>query len=101
MKANHDTFHLILSSQESTDIQIANFTIESSKAKKQLGINLDNNLEFDIHVESICQKANRKLNALTRITNYMELSKIPIVISGFFKVQFHYYLLFGCFIDVP
>ena len=80
MKANHDKWHLLLSTQESFNIQIANFTIKSSKAKKLLGINLDKNLKFDIHVESICQKANRKLNALARIANYMELPKRRILI---------------------
>ena len=35
---------------ESFNIQIANFTIKSSKAKKRLGITLDKNLKF----ESIC-----------------------------------------------
>ena len=44
MKANHDKYPLLLSTQESPNIQIANFTIKSSKTKKLLGINLDNNL---------------------------------------------------------
>ena len=73
MKANHDKCHLFLSTQESFNIQIANFKIKSSKAKKLLGINLDKSYKFDIHVESIRQKANRKLNALARIANYMKL----------------------------
>ena len=51
-----------LSTQERFSIQIANVTIKSSKAKRLLGINLDKNLKFDIHVQSICQKANGKLN---------------------------------------
>ena len=33
MKANHDKCHLFLSTQESSNIQIGNFTIKSSKAK--------------------------------------------------------------------
>ena len=64
MKANHDKCHLLLSFQESFNIQIANFTIKSSKAKRLLEINLDKNVKVDIHVESNCQKVNRKLNAL-------------------------------------
>ena len=75
--------------QESSNIQIANFTIKSSKAKKLLVINRDKNLKFDIHVESICQNANRKLNAVARIANYMELPKRRIFMTAFFKSQFH------------
>ena len=71
MKANHDKCHLLLSTQECFNIQITNFTIKSFKAKILLGINLGKNVKFDIHVDSICQKANRKLDALARIANYM------------------------------
>ena len=76
MKANHDACHLPLSSQKSSDIQIANFTIKSSKAKKLLGINLDNDLKFDIHVKSITPKGSSKVNVLARLANYMELPKV-------------------------
>ena len=86
MKANHDKYHLLLSTQESFNIQIENFTIKSSKVKKLLGINFDKNL----NVESICQKANRKLNALARIASYMELPKGRILMNASFKTQFNY-----------
>ena len=72
MKSNHDKCHLLLSTQEEANIQIANTTIKCSQSEKMLGIILDNQLKFDKHVENICQKASRKLNALARVTNYME-----------------------------
>ena len=84
MKANHDACHLLLSSQKSSNIQVANFTTKSFQANKLRGINF--NLKFDFHFESICLKANRKLNALVRITNYMELPKRPILMNYFFNV---------------
>ena len=67
--------------QESSNVQIANFTV------KLQGINFDKNLKFDIHVESICQTANRKLNALGRIVNYMELPKNYFYVC-IFKISF-------------
>ena len=60
-------------------------------AKILLGINFDNNLKLNIHVESISQKANRKLNALAKIANYMKLPKRHIHMNAFFKSQFNYY----------
>ena len=90
MKVNHDKCHLLLSTQEEANIQIANTTIKCSKSKKLLGIVLDNKLKFDKHVENICQKASKKLNALARVTNYMELPKRRILMNAFFKTQFHY-----------
>ena len=76
-------YHL-LSTPESSNIQIANFTIKSSKIKKNLlGINLNNNLKCDIYVESIYQRANRKLNALARIANYTKLLEIRVLLNAF------------------
>jgi len=91
MKANDDKCHLILSSSDdATTIQIENSTIKCSKVKKLLGIQIDHKLKFDIHLETICKKAHRKLSALSRITNYMELPKRRILMNAFFKAQFNY-----------
>ena len=90
MKVNHDKCHLLLSKQEEANIQIDNTTIKCSKSKKLLGIVLDNKLKFDKHVENIFQKASKKLKALARVTNYMELPKRRILVNAFFKAQFNY-----------
>ena len=50
----------------------------------------DNKLKFEKHINTICQKANRKLNALARITPYMELTKWRILMNAFFDSQFNY-----------
>lgn len=55
-----------------------------------LGVNLDNTLKFETHIESILQKASRKLNALARLTPYMDLSKKRILMNAFFYSQFNY-----------
>ena len=80
-KVNYDKCHLLLSTQEEANIQTANTTIKCSKSKKLLGIVLDNKLKLDKHVENICQKASKKLNALARATNYVELPKRRILIK--------------------
>ena len=91
MKANDDKCHLLLSSpDDSSLIQIENSTIKCSKVKKLLEVYIDYKLKFDIHVETICKKAHRKLSALSRITNYMELPKRRILMNAFFKAQFNY-----------
>ena len=43
----------------STNINIEKFTINCSKTKNLLGINIDDKLKFDISAGSFCQKANR------------------------------------------
>ena len=90
MEVNHDKCHLQLSTQEEANIQIANVTIKCSKSKKLLEIVLDNKLKFDKHVENICQRASKKLNALARVTNYIALPKRRILMNASFKAQFNY-----------
>ena len=50
----------------------------------------DNKLKSEKHINTICQKANRKLNSLARITSYMELTKRRILMNVFFDSQVNY-----------
>ena len=75
MKANLGKCHMLLSSTESLNFQISETVIHNWQSKKLLGVTCDNKLKFEKHINTICQKANRKVNALARITPYMELKK--------------------------
>ena len=44
--------------------------LENSKEEVVLGVTIDNNLTFDIHINNICRKAGQNRGALLRITNY-------------------------------
>ena len=90
MKANLVKCHMLLSSTESLNFQILETVIHNSQSKKLLGVTFDNKLKFEKHINTICQKANRKLNALARITPYMELTKRRILMNAFFDSQFNY-----------
>ena len=81
MEENPGKFHLLLSTQEEANIQLANTTIESLRSQKLLGI------------INICQKVNRKLNALARLTIYMKLPERRILMNPLFKAQFNYCLI--------
>ena len=53
------------------DFQCDYVIIENKQEELILGILIDNELSFQSHVNSICKKANQKLNALFRVSNYM------------------------------
>ena len=78
------------SPEEDAAIQIKESKIKRSKVKKLLGIHIDYKFKFDTHVDTICKKAHRRLTALSRITNYMELPKRRILMNAFFKAEFNY-----------
>ena len=75
----------MLYTKEDANIQISYTTTNCSRSQKLLGRVFDNKLKFDKHIENICQKANRKLNALARVTNYMELTKKRTLMNAVFK----------------
>ena len=54
------------------DNEVLNFndlTIKNSKEVEISGIKIDNNLNFNDHVKSICKKAGQKLGALLKISS--------------------------------
>ena len=79
MKLNNEKFHLLLSTEEDAYIQIAKTSINCSRSQKLLDIVFEKKLKFEKHIENVCQKQNRKLNALARGTNYMQLPKRRII----------------------
>ena len=89
MKANPEKYHLLLSAtEERNTLNIEDVCINSSKCEKLLGVNIDSNLTFETHVESLCKKASQKLNALLRATS----------------LKCVYYITFfvcSCCLDVP
>ena len=93
MKTNEDKCHLIVSSNELTEIQIGDFSIKNSANEKLLGVNIDRKLNFDCHVNHLCNKANKQLRALARVTPYMTLENKKIVMNSFFNAQFNYFPL--------
>ena len=72
------------------DFQVGDTTIKNSQEEKILGVIIDKNLNFQIHVKSICRIANQKLNALFRISNHMMPDQRNILIDSYIKSQFNY-----------
>ena len=88
MKANLNKCHLLLSTTDA-NFEISETVFCNSNSKKLLGVTFDNKLNFEKHIITICQRANRKLNALARLT-YMELGKRHMLMNAFFNSQFNY-----------
>ena len=72
MKANLNNCHLLFSITDAFNFKISETVIRNSNSKKLLGVTFDNKLKFEKHIITICQRANRKLNALARLTPRIE-----------------------------
>ena len=75
MKANPDKFHFICSIDDKVNTIAENQKICKSACEKLLGVRFDSKLTFEAHINDICKKAGLVLNALGRITSYMDLKE--------------------------
>ena len=90
MKANKNKCYLVISNNEKVSMKIDNIELENTSSEKLLGITIDSKLNFKEHLEGIIKKASRKVNVLSRITLYMNLTKRKLLMSSFFTSQFNY-----------
>ena len=90
MKANPDKYHFLLTGGNEQTIYINEVAINSSKEEKLLGITIDNKLNFHTHTKKMCNKVNQKLNAFTRIANFINPDQRRIIMKPFITSQFGY-----------
>ena len=83
MKANPDKYHFLLTGNKKATLNIDQFQLESSKQQNLLGVIIDNKLTFDQHLNKLCNKVSQKLNALTRISNYIQPDQKRLITSQF------------------
>ena len=67
MKTNQDKFHLIVSTNDFTEIQIGDFSIKNCGSEKLLNVNIHSKINFDCHVNHLCNKADKKLRELVEL----------------------------------
>ena len=56
--------------------------IKQSELVKLLGVQIDNQLSFDMHVMELCQKMNQKLCAFSRIRLFLNRKKTKILLTS-------------------
>ena len=93
-----DKYHFLLTGKNELTLNINQFQIKSSKLEKLLGIAIDNKLTFEKHVTNLCNKVSQKLNALTRIVNYIQPNQRRLIMKAFITSQFGY---MSSSVDVP
>mgnify|MGYP001802811941 FL=1 len=90
MKANPDKYHMILSDKNQCTITVGDELVVSSDQEKLLGIKIDKELKFNLHVESLCKKASQKVNALSRLAHTMTFKQRKNIMNSFIISHFSY-----------
>ena len=71
-------------------INVENNQITNSKCEKLLGIKIDQKLTFTAHINEICKKAGQKMNALSRVIPYLNITKRRTLLKTSFISLFNY-----------
>ena len=95
MIANPSKFHAILFSKNCslTDripIKIKENLIESETQVDLLGLKIANRLSFKSHINAICKKAAKQLNALKRLGSFLNISQCKVLAQSIIMTNFNY-----------
>ena len=71
-------------------ICIQNSTLSCEETVKLLGIEIDYQLNFDIHISSICRKASQQLNILERLGRYLDRLRKLTIFHTFILSNFNF-----------
>ena len=89
MMVNPNKFQaILLNNIKST--HVGNEKIESLSAVKLLGIEVDNKLNFNNHINTICRSAANQLNALIRLRRFLGIEERKALIQSFVLSNFNY-----------
>ena len=80
-------------------VHISETVVTESVEEKFLGVILDKNLDFTSHVNAICKKAGQKLHVLERVSSYLNVAKLRIMMNTFVMSQVSYCTLIWMFHD--
>ena len=61
-----------------------------SKSVKLLGITIDKELKFDIHIDNICKQVNKKVCCLYRIRRFLNVDNAQRLCNAFVLSNFNY-----------
>ena len=90
-KLNADKCQLLIANYtEIVSVNVANEIIECSNSVKLLGVLVDHKLDFNKHVSKLCDKVSAKLHVLARISPFMRIDRLKLLMKAFIESNFGY-----------
>ena len=93
LKANPNKFQFMILGKNVTEtfsLNVNETTIEASSNVVLLGVTIDQQLNFKLHVDNLCRHAMYKVYALRRIRKYLNVTKAKNLSQSFIHSQFIY-----------
>ena len=95
MVVNADRFQEIMLDKRKRDHTDERITVDNQQIKvvlsvKLLDLQLDDKLNFNLHISNICKSAANQLDALIRLKKFINFEEKKILISSYFMTNFNY-----------
>ena len=94
MQSNPEKFQFIFltknDSQRHCDTLNHNVIIQSVSNVKLLGVNINVELNFNHHISLLCNKAGRQINALSRLSNVLNVDTKILILQSYILSHFMY-----------
>ena len=94
MKANAAKFQLMYLNKNSesnySGIKVHATEILATNSISILGVELDQKLKFNIHVDEICSQTGKQINALKRIKHHLEKDSKMTIYNSYINCNFNY-----------
>ena len=74
-------------------MKINNKAAKVKSSVKLLGVQIDAELNFNLHFGNICRPAANQLNALIRLIKFLGFEEKKVLINTYFYLNFNYYPL--------
>ena len=71
-------------------LEIGNIIVKVTRSVKLIGITVNDEVKFEKHVKTLCQKVCKKVSAFSRIAPYMDKKKRKILHHTFIMSNFNY-----------
>ena len=71
-------------------LKIGDKIIKASSSVKLLGVQIDDQPNFNLHISNICRSAANQLNALIRLKRFLDFEEKKTLINSYFYSYFNY-----------
>ena len=93
MVANPGKFQMMflgLKEQHALRLNINDNKVLTTNRVKLLGIEIDNELNFTAHIQNLCSKVNRKINAFSRLNTFISRPQAILICNAVVLSNFNY-----------
>ena len=100
MVANPGKFQMMflgLKEQNTLRLNFNDNKVLTTNRVKLLGIEIDNELNFTVHIQNLCSKVNRKINAFSRLNTYISRPQAMLICNAVVLSNFNYCSLIWLF----